>query len=149
MRDATREIDGLQLVGVGDLWSPAFAPRPAVRAAEPRQPTVVLCHNPDALDLPVWDGAEAWALAGHTHGGQCKPPFLPPPILPVRNRRYTAGAFAVGGGRTMYVDRGLGTLIPVRLNVRPKVTRFTLEPATVAAGRPLARVSGRDRTLPA
>ena len=134
LRNVTREIDGLQLVGVGDLWSPEFAPTLAVRAAEPRQPTVVLCHNPDALDLPVWGGVEGWALAGHTHGGQCRPPFLPPPILPVRNRLYTAGAFAVGGGRTMYVNRGLGTLIPVRFNVRPEVTLFTLQPATVAAG---------------
>jgi predicted MPP superfamily phosphohydrolase len=68
-------------------------------------------------------------LAGHTHGGQCKPPFLPPPLLPVRNRRYTAGEFAVAPGRTLYINRGLGHLIQVRFNVRPELTLFTLERA--------------------
>jgi predicted MPP superfamily phosphohydrolase len=129
LRNATREVGGLQFVGVGDLWSPEFDPGAAVRDAEPRRPTVVLCHNPDAQDLPVWDGVRGWVLAGHTHGGQCRPPFPPPPILPVRNRLYTAGAFDVGGGRTLYVNRGLGFTLPVRFNVRPELTLFTLQAA--------------------
>ena len=39
-----------------------------------------------------------------------QPPFLPPPILPVRNRRYTYGAFDLYDGRWAYVNRGLGYL---------------------------------------
>ena len=79
---------------------------------------MVLCHNPDALDLPIWEGVRGWVLAGHTHGGQCKPPFLPPPLLPVKNRRYTCGEFALSGGRRLYINRGLGHLIRVRI-MRP------------------------------
>ncbi|HEX2860069.1 MAG TPA: hypothetical protein VHN79_00430, partial [Lacunisphaera sp.] len=72
---------------------------------------------------------QGWILAGHTHGGQCKPPFLPPPLLPVRNRRYTAGEFDLGDGRKLYINRGLGHLLRVRFNVRPEVTVFRLAPA--------------------
>ena len=73
-----------------------------------------------------WGGYAGWILAGHTHGGQCRPPFLPPPLIPVRNRRYTSGEFEVGGGRRLYINRGLGYLIRVRFNVRPEVTLFEL-----------------------
>ena len=90
---------------------------------------LVLSHNPDTCDLPGWGGYQGWILAGHTHGGQCKPPFLPPPLLPVRNRRYTAGEFALTDGRKLYINRGVGHLLRVRFNVRPEVTVFTLTPA--------------------
>lgn len=68
-------------------------------------------------------------LAGHTHGGQCKAPFLPPPVLPVKNKRYTSGEFALDRGRCLCFNRGVGTYLPVRFNVRPEVTVFTLSAA--------------------
>lgn len=101
----------------------------AIRLLLPRAPTIVLCHNPDAQDEPIWHGVRGWVLAGHTHGGQVKPPFLPPPVLPVRNKRYSSGTFDVGPGRTHYINRGIGHLIQVRFNVRPEITQFTLERA--------------------
>src|SRR5262249_20646942 len=92
-------------------------------------PSIVLCHNPDACDLPLWYDVRGWVLAGHTHGGQCRPPFLPAPIVPVRNKRYAQGEIALTGGRTLYVSRGLGYTTRVRFNVRPEMTLFTLEAA--------------------
>ena len=68
-------------------------------------------------------------LAGHTHGGQCKPPFLPPPLLPVNNKRYVAGEVQVDAKRTLYISRGVGHLIRARFNVRPEITLFTLKAA--------------------
>jgi len=47
----------------------------------------------------------------------------------VRNRRDTAGAFALDGGRTLYVNGGVGHLWRVRFNVRPEITLFTLRDA--------------------
>jgi uncharacterized protein len=155
LRNDVRTLAGLQFAGLADFWSPEFgarhgmpptgqlvAPVPsrfaradtdaagAVRLIARDAPTVVLSHNPDVQDLPIWDGVRGWVLAGHTHGGQVKPPFLPPPVLPVQNKRYTAGAFDVGPGRTMYINRGLGFYIQVRLDVRPELTLFTLTRAT-------------------
>jgi predicted MPP superfamily phosphohydrolase len=125
LRNEVRTLGGLQFVGMADFWSPEFGAYTETHVT-PAQPTVVLAHNPDAQDLPLWDGVRGWVLAGHTHGGQVKPPFLPPPILPVLNKRYSSGEFAVGPGRTLYINRGLGHMIQVRFNVRPELTLFTL-----------------------
>ncbi len=101
LRNASREVAGLQMVGLDDLWGPFFKPADVLDSLDPAAPAVVLCHNPDAADAPVWGGYRGWILSGHTHGGQCKPPFLPPPLLPVKSRRYTSGAFDLPGGRSL------------------------------------------------
>jgi len=129
LRNEVRVVSGLQLVGLEDYWSPRFDPAPVVSSRDRTAATVTLCHNPDGVDVDAWSDYDGWILGGHTHGGQCKPPFLPPPFIPVRNKRYTAGAFALAGGRSLYINRGLGHLIRVRFNVRPEVTIFELERA--------------------
>ena len=126
LRNGRTSVDGLEIIGLDDFWGPRFFPQRALAGLDPAKPALVLCHNPDAVDLPVWGGFQGWILAGHTHGGQCKPPFLPPPILPTKNKRYTSGEFDLGDGRRLYINRGLGHLIQVRFNVRPEITAFTL-----------------------
>jgi len=120
------------VVGMGDLWAGMFDPVRAFARVDPGAAQLVLSHNPDSVDLPGWGAFDGWVLAGHTHGGQCKAPFLPPPILPVKNKRYSSGEFALSGGRRLYINRGVGTYLPVRFNVRPEVTVFTLEGAVPA-----------------
>ncbi|HEV8002361.1 MAG TPA: metallophosphoesterase [Planctomycetaceae bacterium] len=126
LRNDQTSVAGLQLVGIDDLWSPRFAPEAVVPKVDWNQPTLTLCHNPDAVDSSGLAACRGWILSGHTHGGQCKPPFLPPPMLPVRNRRYTCGEFDLGDGRRLYINRGLGYLHRVRFNVRPEITVFRL-----------------------
>jgi len=109
------------------LWSPCFDPGEILKHKSHDAATLVLCHNPDAADKPVWDLYQGWILAGHTHGGQCKPPFLPPPLLPVRNKRYVAGEIELTGNRNMYISRGVGHLLQVRFNVRPEIPIFRLQ----------------------
>lgn len=129
LRNESAEVAGLRLTGLEDFWAPTFDHAPILAPLPLGAPAIVLCHNPDVVDLPGWSGFDGWILSGHTHGGQCKPPFLPPPILPVRNKRYTAGAFALGEGRRLYVNRGLGHVVRVRFNVRPEIAVFTLTQA--------------------
>ncbi|MFT4662582.1 MAG: putative MPP superfamily phosphohydrolase [Patiriisocius sp.] len=126
LRNQQRKIAGLNIVGLDDLWGPFFNPREIMPNVNMQAANLVLCHNPDALDLDVWNGYDGWVLSGHTHGGQCKPPFLPPPLLPVKNRKYTAGIFDFPDGRTLYINRALGYLWQVRFNVRPEITVFEL-----------------------
>jgi len=122
LRNDARCVMGLDIVGVDDLWARAADPVKALSARTGRA-SIVLCHNPDAVDVARWwTGYRGWVLSGHTHGGQCKPPFLPPPLLPVKNRRYVAGAIDLFDGRHMYINRGLGHLIRARFNVRPEIT---------------------------
>jgi predicted MPP superfamily phosphohydrolase len=129
LRNQAQDVDGLQIAGLDDLWADRFSPEPALRALDPSRASLVLTHNPDTVDLPGWGNYQGWILAGHTHGGQCKPPFLPPPLLPVRNRRYTSGEFELSGERRLYINRGVGHLLRVRFNVRPEVTVFELREA--------------------
>ncbi|MDQ6635464.1 MAG: metallophosphoesterase [Gemmatimonadota bacterium] len=103
LRNSVRTAGGIQFAGTADYWSPEFGsprgnaphglftPRPpvpdvshstptedarsAILQLVPGQPTIVLCHNPDALDEPMWTGVRGWVLAGHTHGGQVRPLF--------------------------------------------------------------------------
>jgi len=126
LRNEIRDVEGLQIVGLDDWWAGRFHPAQAFARHDLRRAAVVLSHNPDTVDLPGWNGYEGWVLSGHTHGGQCKPPFLPAPLLPVRNKRYTSGEFAVSGNRRLYISRGVGHLLQVRFNARPEVTVFTL-----------------------
>jgi predicted MPP superfamily phosphohydrolase len=129
LRNQVTEVSGLQVAGLDDLWARRFSPESAFQQMDPTRPAIVLSHNPDTVDLPGWSAYRGWILAGHTHGGQCKPPFLPPPLLPVRNRRYTSGEFSLADARRLYISRGIGHLLQVRFNVRPEVTLFELQRA--------------------
>ena len=126
LRNARCVVNGLHIAGVDDLWGPNFDPKAVLPTLSADEPMIVLCHNPDAVDRSVWGTFRGWTLSGHTHGGQCKSPFLPPPMLPVHNKRYTSGEFDLGDGRMLYINRGLGHLWRVRFNVRPEITLFTL-----------------------
>jgi len=130
LRNEAADVAGLSVIGVDDLWSIRFDLDAALSHLAPGRPSLVLCHNPDAVDLPGWDGFQGWILAGHTHGGQCRFPLIGSPILPVKNRRYDAGLIPLSGGRTLYINRGLGYLRRVRFGCRPEITVFDLQPAS-------------------
>jgi uncharacterized protein len=126
LRNQALDAGGLQIAGFDDLWAKRFNANDVVQKLGVKRAAVALSHNPDTVDLPVWGNYQGWILSGHTHGGQCKPPFLPPPILPVQNRRYTSGEFQLAGNRRLYISRGVGQSLPARFNARPEVTIFEL-----------------------
>jgi predicted MPP superfamily phosphohydrolase len=126
LRNEQTEVNGLNFIGFDDFWGLNFNPKLAMKNFDKSKANIVLCHNPDVCDLDVWKEYHGWILSGHTHGGQCKPPFLPPPMLPVKNKKYTAGKFDLEDGKTLYINRALGHLWQVRFNVRPEITIFEL-----------------------
>lgn len=121
------KIDGLTIIGLDDYWGLNFNPSTILKTINPLDSNLVLCHNPDVCDLNIWNDYNGWILSGHTHGGQVKPPFLNPPILPVKNKNYNSGKINLKDGRTLYINRALGHLHQVRFNVRPEITIFTLQ----------------------
>ena len=133
LRNEARLFSGLTIAGIDDYWGPNYAPEHVTAVLDPAHPTIMLCHNPDVVDQPVWNGYQGWILSGHTHGGQVKPPFLPAPVVPVQNKLYTSGVFDLEDGRFLYINRGLGSLLSVRFNARPEVTIFTLTTQQQAA----------------
>tara|TARA_R110000764_G_scaffold4342_2_gene17951 strand:+ start:3550 stop:4395 length:846 start_codon:yes stop_codon:yes gene_type:complete len=126
LRNDAVEINGLNFLGMDDFWGSNFYPEKATAKYNPDKANITLCHNPDVCDLPVWNNFKGWILSGHTHGGQVKPPFLPAPLLPVKNKNYDAGIKDLKDGRTLYINRALGCLRQVRFNVRPEITVFEL-----------------------
>lgn len=126
LRNQIRDVRGLQIVGFDDPWAHHFDARAALDPVDPERPALALSHNPDTADLNVWRGFRGWTLSGHTHGGQVRLWPFPPPILPVHNWRYAAGEAHVTANRRIYVNRGVGHLIPWRFGVRPEITVFTL-----------------------
>ena len=122
-----KDCNGIQILGVDDFWGLQFDPEKVMQLYNKNEASLVLCHNPDVCDLDVWNNYKGWILSGHTHGGQCKPPFLNPPVLPVKNKKYTSGKIDLQDGRMLYINRALGNLWQLRFNVRPEITIFTLE----------------------
>lgn len=129
LRNTQKNYYGLNFIGLDDMWAPNYDPESIMAHWDSTLANIVLCHNPDVMDKPVWNGYDGWVLSGHTHGGQCKPPFLPPPLLPVDNKRYTSGRFDFEDGRSLYINRALGFTWQIRFNVRPEITLFHLQSA--------------------
>ncbi len=126
LRNSQSAVEGLNFIGFDDFWGVNFHPEKAMEQFDGSQANIVLCHNPDVCDLDVWKGYNSWILSGHTHGGQLKPPFLPSPFLPVKNKRYSTGEIDLYDGRTLYINRALGCILQARFNVRPEITVFKL-----------------------
>jgi predicted MPP superfamily phosphohydrolase len=89
------------------------------------EPMIVLAHEPDILPEIARYKVDLM-LAGHTHGGQVRLPFLPPLHLPPLGRKYVEGLFRQGETQ-LYVNRGIGAVgLPFRLNCPPEITVLTL-----------------------
>ncbi|MDM1557416.1 MULTISPECIES: metallophosphoesterase [Chryseobacterium] len=129
LRNSQEESHGLNFIGFEDLWSSHFQPSEVMTTYNPSKANIVLCHNPDACDLDIWNGYQGWILSGHTHGGQCRIPGVITPILPVKNKKYISGEIDLKDGRMLYINRALGHSFQIRFMVRPEITVFTLTQA--------------------
>jgi len=103
------------------------APVAVIPGIDPTEPAIVLTHNPDSLYATGWGDYRGWVLAGHTHGGQVRLPWIGSPQLPVEHKELVAGLYHLGDGRRVYISRGLGYIERVRFRVRPEITLFTLK----------------------
>ena len=126
--DDTMEMNGLHVAGLPDLWFGDFRRPLAKRVIEKvaDKPSIVLSHNPDSADLPIWGDFDGWLLCGHTHGGQCTFPIIGAPVLPVQNQDYVSGTYEIDNQYKMYINRGIGHTTRVRFMARPEITVFTL-----------------------
>ncbi len=118
----------LQIVGYEDVASYRKPDYQKVhQALNPSAAQIALAHSPDTF--PAALGGPALMLAGHTHGGQVRLPFIGALVLPLEYPQYDRGWFSERH-RRLYVTTGLGTsLPPVRLLSRPEVIILNLQPA--------------------
>ena len=139
----------LAIAGLPDFWSSEFDPAIALDSIPADIPRIVLSHNPDsARVLKKW--RVDLQLSGHTHGGQVVIPNYGPvaSLLPkirqyvpkslrnhlpyikdcaqvVRHWNWSQGWHQVEKNQ-LYINRGLGTYFPGRINCPPEVTVITL-----------------------
>ena len=76
-------------------------------------------------------------LSGHTHGGQVNVFGLT--WTPKGSGRYVRGWYAEPGLPELFVSRGIGTVIPIRLGSTPEVAIFELDGQDPSTLRPEAR----------
>lgn len=88
-------------------------------------PVILLAHEPDIFpDVPE---RVALTLAGHTHGGQIRVPFIWPSFVPSKYGARFAYGHIVESGRHLIVSGGLGTsFVPARLGVPPEIVHVVL-----------------------
>jgi hypothetical protein len=89
-----------------------------------------LVHAPGVVDAlsPGIHAPPALLVAGHTHGGQIRIPFLPP-VKPVGAGRFLEGWYR-DTFAPLYVSRGIGTTgIPARFRCPAELPVFTLRAA--------------------
>lgn len=88
-------------------------------------PVLLLAHEPDIF--PQVPDRVALTLAGHTHGGQIRVPFLWKRFVPSRYGARYAYGHVIENGRHLIVSGGLGTsIVPARLGVPPEIVHVTL-----------------------
>lgn len=134
----------LQIAGLGCPCS-RRSDLPAVLARlDPRRPSILLSHVPDAVAYVPEH--VTLTVAGHTHGGQIALPGIGPLLtesaLP---RRFARGLHRIGR-RHLLVTSGVGTsFLPVRFGVPPEYVIATIRAAvdrsTPAEGRREAAVA--------
>jgi len=117
--------DGLWLVGFDDIFDGSPDIEKAVREIPPHVYKMALFHSPALFDQAA--GQADLMLAGHTHGGQVRLPFVGPMWLPPFSGNYVEGWFEANGSK-LYVSRGVGTsVINARFLCRPEIAIITLE----------------------
>lgn len=124
--------ESLAIVGIGSLWANNSEPATAFSGLDDSVPRIVLVHNPDSFaDIDAHQAPIA--LAGHTHGGQIRIPFLPESswvTYAKDSEVHTDGWIPDYGqeGNELYVNRGIGfSKIPMRINAAPEMTHFIIE----------------------
>lgn len=88
---------------------------------------IVLMHEPDMADL-LKDTSINLILAGHSHGGQIKIPFIKTKTTALAEK-YNDGFYTINKstGMQLYVNTGIGTSrIPARFMVPPEISVFNI-----------------------
>ncbi len=117
----------LTVVGISDFYS-RRANVDAAFTGTGDDFTLVLTHDPSIFQQIAAHGPSL-VLAGHTHGGQIRLPFLPTLYAPGQGffPRYGDGLYWASDS-TLYVSRGMGytSILPFRFWNRPEITILTL-----------------------
>ena len=119
------------LLGVGDATLGADRLAATLAQVTDDAPALLMTHSPDVF--PEVPARVALSVAGHTHGGQVRLPFLGALYVPSRYGLRYAYGHLIEDGRHRFVTRGLGhSILPVRFLCPPEIVVITLRSASDA-----------------
>jgi predicted MPP superfamily phosphohydrolase len=111
---------------LGPLVSEAFIEK-VIKKANHLRPDIIVCAGDYVHAKKPTKEIDTVILSGHTHGGQVSIPFYGPPVLPVRNKKYSSGLIKTEKGN-LFISRGIGwTIYPIRFNCYPEIAVLELE----------------------
>lgn len=121
----------LAVAGTDNVWDGNPDPASMLAGLRPEIPVVALVHEPDYFDQLTTHRDILLQVSGHTHGGQCRVPFLDYAPVKVRyGRKYVSGAFARGNSQ-LFVTRGVGvTGLEARFACPPELAVLRLRSST-------------------
>ncbi|PYV43139.1 MAG: hypothetical protein DMG06_11800 [Acidobacteria bacterium] len=119
--------DSLWIAGVDEYsYGQSDIPK-AMREVPLSQPRILLAHNPEIVSQATCHQVD-FVLAGHTHGGQIKIPFMRSLNVVTQPSQDFLEGFVRNGNTQMYISRGLGkVVIPVRILCPPEIPVFYLQ----------------------
>ena len=115
------------LVGLSDYTEGKLEHHQAFSMVPKDSPTLAFTHNPDVFP-DLFKARFSLLIAGHTHGGQVKLPFIGRAVVPSKyGERYAIG-HVVENNRHLFVTPGIGTsILPVRFGVPPEISYLRLQ----------------------
>lgn len=115
------------IVGVDDPHFHKDRLNQALASADESAPKILLTHSPNTYPEAVKNKLDL-VLAGHTHGGQVRLPFIGAAVAPGQGLfpKWDYGIYQQDL-TTMIISCGLGESdLPLRFNIKPEVVRITL-----------------------
>lgn len=113
------------LAGLADLWTRPQNIEETIAQIPQDAPIIALTHNPDIF--PGLPQRVQLLLAGHTHGGQVRFPFIGTVIEPSRYGQRFVRGHVIENNHHLFVTTGIGTsIIPIRLGVLPEIVLLTI-----------------------
>ena len=114
------------MVGLDDYWKgkPDYKSAFSFKEDFEEMPyTILLLHEPDQIDY-IEDNKFDLAMAGHSHLGQVRLPFIGALYTPYGARKYTDSHYIVNGSN-LYIDGGLGTsTLKLRFFNKPSISLY-------------------------
>ena len=131
LRNSSERIDlkgdSLWIAGVDEYSYGQSDIAKAIREVPLSQPRILLAHNPEIVSEAAGHQVD-FVLAGHTHGGQIKIPFMRSLNVVTQPSQEFLEGFVRSGKTQMYISRGLGkVVIPVRIFCPPEIPVFYLQ----------------------
>ena len=134
----TKNHHSIWIAGCDSAWAGHADMEAAMHGRRPGEACLALIHEPDlAFDAEV-QGADL-VLAGHTHGGQIRFPFIGTPYtLRMDPRIAIAAGFQRLEAGLLHITAGLGHTIPLRFGCPPEVVWLDCQSETNADAEPQA-----------